>query len=280
MSISKEEYLKRYTQGPSSITSASTTVKKRKKRKVTKNGVTIVDDTVEAEPKYVEKDEDEDEGISTVVVGVLLIEDLPTIVGEVQDRRPKGFSVGEDGSGWTVVEGGNNNNNNNDLSPARKRHDSDDDLSPQRNRTSVDVDLSPPRKRHDSDDDLSPQRSRTSADVDLSPPRKRHDSGGDLSPKRATRSDDLSPKRRTSAKGDDLSPPRQSKPTLSTGGKAGLLTSKEISEEVKARKKKQDARLNADPTKLGKGAETVYRDKRGILVILSWSNPSRKEIID
>jgi len=95
--------------------------------------------------------------------------------------------------------------------------------SPPRKR---DVDLSPPRKR---DIDLSPPRKR---DIDLSPPRKR----------------DM-----------DLSPPRKREEP-----KSGLLTGHEVAKETERKRKEQEERFaKADPKYLGKGADTIYRDKKG-----------------
>ncbi len=180
-----------------------------------------------------------------------------------------------------------------DLSPKR-RHDSDQDLSPPRK-----SDLSPPRKadispkrrRHDSDNeqDLSPPRrttpppkttrdispprktarkdvtSPTSHTADISPPRRGKD---DISKRKRHGSDDddQSPARRssTSPKGKhdgDLSPPRA--PTMMSGSKSGLLSNEEITEEIKRKKQQMESRLSTDAEKLGKGAATVYRDKRG-----------------
>ena len=165
--------------------------------------------------------------------------------------------------------------------PRRQRHDSPS--PPRRGALSAVIkaepsDQSPPRKRgrSPSNGDLSPPRKRGG---DLSPPRKRHASPGDLSPPRKGGGDLSPPRKRGRA---DSSPPRapkvrerdpplkevkQEKPTSPMrlpGLKAGLSTGKEFDEHAKAVKKKKEEYLNKmDPEKMGRGAETVYRDRRG-----------------
>jgi pre-mRNA-splicing factor CWC26 len=216
-------------------------------------------------------------------------EERPVIVGEIQERGAKSFSLGlnSEGAGWTVV------NDTEESKPRSTRHDSEErDLSPPRRGN---PDLSPPRRgRHDSPQrDLSPPRRarHDSPPKDLSPPRRRrHDSPAkDLSPPRRNRHDsppkDLSPPRRrhgspkrdlspprkrSSTRDQDLSPPRKTAKQeednrkLSSGGRAGLLSGKEVSHELQERKRKIDEKFKAaDPSQLGKGAQTVYRDKHG-----------------
>ncbi len=63
--ISKEEYLKKYLQ-PS-----QTVKKKKKKQNVKQTGIRILDETVQVQPKFIEKTEEEDEG--TLVLSSLKI---------------------------------------------------------------------------------------------------------------------------------------------------------------------------------------------------------------
>jgi len=179
-------------------------------------------------------------------------EDDPVVVGEVfEEKIPKNFQLGisEDGSGWIAVQDPLN----------QHKTISNIDLSPKRN-----TDLSPKRRRHDSDDDdLSPPRKNITED--LSPKRKRHDSDNDLSPPRQ-QNNNISSKRHD----NDLSPPRKqnsdtNKPvTMLSGTKAGLLSSEEITHEIKKKKQRMESNTaTSDPSKLGKGAQTIYRDKKG-----------------
>eukprot|EP01118_Nematostelium_gracile_P019467 TRINITY_DN902_c0_g1_i6.p1 TRINITY_DN902_c0_g1~~TRINITY_DN902_c0_g1_i6.p1 ORF type:complete len:473 (+),score=133.12 TRINITY_DN902_c0_g1_i6:189-1421(+) len=148
---------------------------------------------------------------------------------------------------------------NNDLSPPRKRNQ---DLSPPRKR---DRDLSPPRRK---DRDLSPPRKRNNKD--LSPPRRkqRHDSVSP--PRRRQRHDSVSPPRRQT--NESRSPPRRQRhdsrsPVRKEENvplKQGLITGSEIAEETARIQRQQDAKFaKENPDTLGKGAGTVYRDKRG-----------------
>ncbi|KAJ3672530.1 hypothetical protein LUZ60_007251 [Juncus effusus] len=177
-----------------------------------------------------------------------------------------------------------------DLSPPRQRRRRAETPSPSRS----DADMSPPRrKRHDSvsTNDLSPPRRRTRHDSvstnDLSPPRRRtrHDSvsTNDLSPPRRKQHDsvetaDMSPPRRRksrfdSEERDDVAPARREKQKeraeVAERGKevakrSGFFTKEEIEEEIKKKKDQEIARiLLMDASVSGKGAEVVYRDKRG-----------------
>eukprot|EP01135_Chromosphaera_perkinsii_P001008 Nk52_evm22s156 gene=Nk52_evmTU22s156 len=180
------------------------------------------------------------------------------------------------------------NDSDSDLSPPRKnrRNDSNSDLSPPRKNTrnDNDSDLSPPRRsrRNDSDLDMSPPRKgrKKESDSDLSPPRKgkRKDSGSDLSPTRKSRGNDsdsdLSPPRTRKRKEsldsdrDSASPEGSSekakaeKVLLSSGARAGLQSGEDARKEAERLRSSQKERYErADPELLGRGAETVHRDK-------------------
>jgi len=144
-----------------------------------------------------------------------------------------------------------------DISPPRKK--SSGDISPPRKKSSGDI--SPPRKK--SSGDISPPRKKSSGDI--SPPRKkssppRKKSSGDISPPRKNRSEDISPPRKKRSADNqlediDISPPRK---------KSGLLTAEEVEKQSQDKLLKEKfARENMDATAAGKGAQTIYRDKRG-----------------
>ncbi|KAI3733015.1 hypothetical protein L1987_64230 [Smallanthus sonchifolius] len=165
-----------------------------------------------------------------------------------------------------------------DMSPPRKRrvrYDSPspepnaDDISPPRRRKSrspqqrtYDTDISPPRKQRARFDTLSPE---PNSDPDLSPPRERshHRLGAhasavesDLSPPRKKRVDRHQP----SASHSDLSPPRK---TMKESAKTGLVSGKDIKEEINKTKKEDWLRFrNMDPSLSGRDAVGVRRDKK------------------
>lgn len=168
-----------------------------------------------------------------------------------------------------------------DMSPPRRKHvtNSSPDISPPRSRshqtsgsngrkkydTSDLEDLSPPRRgRHDSpsQDTLHGQVS-----SDLSPPRRRQHSVARSS---------LSDVSHRSVKAvshqsldSDLSPPRKNPKELSVPAsvherKTGLISGKDIREEIDRKRKDDLLRLKQmDPVISGRGAEAVYRDNKG-----------------
>ncbi|KAL5551228.1 hypothetical protein UlMin_001404 [Ulmus minor] len=176
-----------------------------------------------------------------------------------------------------------------DLSPPRQRQ--------RRHHTSPEPgDLSPPQqqqRRHPTtspgiDDDYSPPRRPRNASQHQDDLRASH--GSDLSPPRKSRINDLSPPRRPrnasqhqddlhAFPGSDLSPPRKSRTndlspprkkrkevsttdTLKEKPKTGLLSGREIREEILKTKKQDWLRFQEmDPSISGRGAEPVYRDK-------------------
>ncbi|KAK9667898.1 hypothetical protein RND81_13G018900 [Saponaria officinalis] len=156
-----------------------------------------------------------------------------------------------------------------DLSPPRQRRKVRDSPSPQRvSKTVKDsiVDLSPPRKRSRRYDSPSPEP----INSDLSPPRRQGRSQISPSPVTARKSsvsvaDDLSPPRRSRALkssdsrgSEDLSPPRKK----NSDKKTGLITGKDVREEIAKIKKDEWSRFNEmDASASGRGAEAVYRFK-------------------
>ncbi|XP_052724928.1 uncharacterized protein LOC108321197 isoform X2 [Vigna angularis] len=117
-------------------------------------------------------------------------------------------------------------------------------------------DLSPPRRgRHD-----SPSQDALHGSVvsDLSPPRKIQKNAGRLG------SSSISVKVGSHPSLDpDLSPPRKNtKDSSNPASKTGLISGKDISDEIEKKKRDDMLRFNQmDPSISGRGAEPVYRDK-------------------
>ncbi|XP_059282089.1 uncharacterized protein LOC132035929 isoform X2 [Lycium ferocissimum] len=171
-----------------------------------------------------------------------------------------------------------------DISPPRRRRARND--TPEldmKSLSSRDVDISPPRRRRTRNDtpspeskgrpssDLSPPRRRQKYDQslsdisDVSPPRRGSHAQGDS---RADQATDLSPPRKKkdqNASDVDLSPRRKARPhspTTKQGPKTGLVSGKDIKEEIDKTKKEDWLRFQEmDPSISGRGAEAVYRDK-------------------
>eukprot|EP01114_Cavostelium_apophysatum_P007769 TRINITY_DN1994_c0_g1_i1.p1 TRINITY_DN1994_c0_g1~~TRINITY_DN1994_c0_g1_i1.p1 ORF type:complete len:509 (-),score=148.52 TRINITY_DN1994_c0_g1_i1:25-1551(-) len=226
MSVSKEEYLKRYLGGPSSNAAQPKKKKKKAAVPVKPTNVMVFDHDLKVEPKKAVVLEEEEE-------------DAPIVVNKVEEKAPRGYyDRGTDGSGWTVVKAPEDQSPprrkkgaaEEDQSPPRRNKPADDDQSPPRRRQAANDDQSPPRRRrHDSrspspprrnkDSDLSPKRRsrhdspspprRKMPDTDISPPRRKNTQSDDISPPRRGRSDDLSPPRKS--RQQDSSPPRRPK---------------------------------------------------------------------
>ncbi|KAG9443561.1 hypothetical protein H6P81_014901 [Aristolochia fimbriata] len=157
-----------------------------------------------------------------------------------------------------------------DMSPPRRRKRRGDTPSP--------VHESEPSKSVRPDLDLSPEeRQMNHSTPDLSPPRRRqkradtpdfHDHNL-TSPRQHSQTNpaDLSPPRRAAPGAEDLSPPRRSRKDSSfakDGKRSGLLSAKEIKEQIDKQKKEEMLRFSKmDPSLSGRGAEPVYRDKQG-----------------
>ncbi|KAK3703291.1 hypothetical protein RRG08_017335 [Elysia crispata] len=182
-----------------------------------------------------------------------------------------------------------------DQSPVRERKGgSDSDQSPARRRKAgSDSDQSPIRRRKaGSDSDQSPVRRRKAgSDSDQSPPRKRkkasnfkeltsrkrHDSDSDPSPprknrpqqspprdkRRETDSDSRKRSRKSRFEDNEMEDERLQKATKTLGGaKAGLSSAREMKEEAKKLKEKEERSFqNIDEATLGRNAKTVVRDK-------------------
>ncbi|PHU19498.1 hypothetical protein BC332_10649 [Capsicum chinense] len=152
-----------------------------------------------------------------------------------------------------------------DLSPPRKRSARNDLPRARIHSPSPESQLKPSSSR---DADLSPPQSKARSSADLSPPRRRQKHGQSL-----LDTSDVSPPRRGSrAQGDsrvdqptDLSPLRKARPASSTmkqGPKTGLVSGKDIKEEIDRTKKEDWLRFQEmDPLVSGRNAEPVYRDK-------------------
>ncbi|XP_020094131.1 BUD13 homolog isoform X2 [Ananas comosus] len=169
--------------------------------------------------------------------------------GKVEDMSPPRRKVSEDLSplrkAWRTVA--------TDRSPERKAGEGPPE------------DISPPWQRgpHDSEEptDLSPpRRSQKGRAVDQSPSRKAHGSpAADLLALRRNRKDsspDLSPPRRRKEVALGKEPPR-----------AGLFSKQEFKEEIDKKREEQKSRFaSIDPSKSGRGAEPVFRDKSGKII--------------
>ncbi|TKY63921.1 BUD13-like protein [Spatholobus suberectus] len=153
-----------------------------------------------------------------------------------------------------------------DLSPPRRGHDYEtsdlQDISPPRQ------DLSPPRRgRHDSPCQDALHRS---AVADLSPPRKIQKNVARLGLSDLSRHRSPRPSGKVVSHPSldpDLSPPRknpkeQSNPASVNGTKTGLISGKDIKDEIDRKKRDDLLRFKQmDPSISGRGAEPVYRDK-------------------
>ncbi|KAG7955705.1 hypothetical protein I3843_11G086500 [Carya illinoinensis] len=292
-SKSLKEYLKRYESNDEEEKK-----KKKKKKKVVQSkpdvkGVLVVDeDPVWQKPVNLEEENNDDSAD----------EEKPQVDEDIEVKRMRRLeqlkamraynAISEDGSGWVPLspKAANSNDPNSDMSPPRKREVRNDTPSPEHELKPADfgrgsTDLSPSRQRlKHQQNDITPEF------LDISPPRRnRHGSsyqddfqaspGSDISPPRKTRDGfripglpDLSPPRKRSTETNashaslhqDLSPPRKSRKEAAVNEprKTGLLTGKEISEEIARTKKTDWLRFKEmDPSISGRGAEPVYRDK-------------------
>jgi len=134
----------------------------------------------------------------------------------------------------------------------RKRHDSDEDISPPRGRATASHHQVPSQRDNDSRIKLSPRM--------VAESRTRHDSDGDLSPPcKAV------PLHGRHDSDSDISPERQASPTrMSSGLRAGLVAGRDLKKETAdIRQKQREALETAPAEQTGKGAETVYRNRDG-----------------
>lgn len=198
---SRQEYLKRYLEGPKK----SKSKKKKREKRYKQSRFKIVDEDIDLKKIEVFKDADKsDEDEAPVVVSVI-------------DERPEDVKVKEmysdkcwkkvDSSVKVKSESTDQCNSSDDFFPdnvvaVKTRYDSEDDQSPPRS-TSVELSCGSMQKlsrsknlpivRHDSDSDISPprQKSTDTSDSDLSPPRSKvtdhhhHHKQRDFSPPRS-----------------------------------------------------------------------------------------------
>ncbi|XP_061992577.1 uncharacterized protein LOC133710511 [Rosa rugosa] len=299
---SLKEYLKRY-ESSNNEDETKKKRKKKQKSKAEAMGVKVVDeDPVWQKPVKAEREDDNnsaDEEEKPLVDEDIEVKRMKRLE-LLRARRPYD-AISEDGSGWVKVPLKREGSEEADLSPPRKRFHSpspepgmtsrksrrggDEDLSPPRKSRNNVEDLSPPRKSRNNVEDLSPPRKRRNNVADLSPPRKSRNNGdGDLSPPRKSRNivadlsiprkrrnngdADLSPPRK-SRRGidEDLSPPRKKKQVspgpLKEKPKSGLISGRDISEEISKTKRAEQSRFEQmDPSETGQQAAVVFRNKK------------------
>nr|CAD1835704.1 unnamed protein product [Ananas comosus var. bracteatus] len=165
-----------------------------------------------------------------------------------------------------------------DMSPPRRKVS--EDLSPPRKaRRTVAADHSPERKAGKGPpEDISPPWRRGPHDseepTDLSPPRRSQKGQAvDQSPSRKARgspaADLLALRRNRKDSSPDLSPPRRRKEVAlgKEAPRAGLFSKQEFKEEIDKKREEQKSRFaSIDPSKSGRGAEPVFRDKSGKII--------------
>ena len=132
----------------------------------------------------------------------------------------------------------------------RERHDSDNDDIPRR------------RERHDSDNDDLPRRRRERHDSDnddLPRRRERHDSDNDdTPPEKVFKKEERHSHHHHSHSHD------KERERMESGMYAGLTDHNSVRSQTAELKRAEAEKFRGiDPTALGKGAETVYRDRRG-----------------
>ncbi|CAI8607288.1 unnamed protein product [Vicia faba] len=322
-SNSLKDYLKRYESNPEEDKKK----KKRKKKTLPQATGLLVVDEDPAWQKPIDLVEEDDENLSDgekpIVDEDIEVKRMKRL--EQLKARRSYHDISEDGSGWVPLSSksenlSDSNRINADLSPSCRQLKRNDTPSPERDSQPAlfegpSPDLSPPRKRRDSD--MSPPRRKhvSNPSPDISPPRrssrqtfeyngrKKYDTPDleDLSPPRRGRHDspsqdtlhgsmssDLSPLRKRQHSGArsnlsdvshrgshpsldrDLSPPRKNGKELSipssVNEKTGLIFGKDIRKEID-RKKKDDLLIlkQMDPVISGRGAEPVFRDK-GVVI--------------
>lgn len=153
---------------------------------------------------------------------------------------------------------------NSDLSPPRRRRT--DTEPPKLKPLKEDTDLSPPRQQRQRHYTPSPK-----PEPDLSPPRKRKkDVGRSGLPDNSHLSLQLSTQSGNSraSMAQDISPPRKNRKESSDPvsskepPKTGLITGRDMREEIKTKKEASLLFDKMDPSISGRGVEPVYRDKK------------------
>ncbi|XP_004510786.1 uncharacterized protein [Cicer arietinum] len=301
-SNSLKDYLKRYESNPEEDKKKKK--KKKKKSLPQATGLLVVDeDPAWQKPIDIgENEENSSDGEKPVVDEDIEVKRMKRLE-QLKARRPY-HAISEDGSGWIPLSSKSDNpsDSNNDMSPLRKKRVRYDSPSPEPESnpsTSIRMgaDLSPLRRQLKRNDTPSPEHDLQPAlserlDSDLSPVRKhrrgRRDLSPDLSPQRKSqrsvaRSDlsDISHRRSTTPSvktvshpslDRDLSPPRKNPKELSIPAsvnerKTGLISGKDIKEEIERKKKDDMLRFKQmDPVISGRGAEPVFRDNKGVRI--------------
>ncbi|KAJ6942937.1 BUD13 [Populus alba x Populus x berolinensis] len=153
---------------------------------------------------------------------------------------------------------------NSDFSPPRRRRT--DTEPPKLKPLKEDTDLSPPRQQRQRHYTPSPK-----PEPDLSPPRKRKkDVGRSGLPENSHLSLQLSTQSGNSraSMAQDISPPRKNRKESSDPvsskepPKTGLITGRDMREEIKTKKEASLLFDKMDPSISGRGVEPVYRDKK------------------
>ncbi|GER55911.1 pre-mRNA-splicing factor cwc26 [Striga asiatica] len=278
-STSLKEYLKKYT----------TTEDKVKKKKKAKQGAATRVLVVDEDPiwqKPVKPDDEEKDSADEEMPQV--DEDIEVKrmrrLEQLRSKRPVGV-LSEDGSGWVSVSSIPSTvkakDQNADISPPRKRRLRNDTPSPtpgqKAGHMSAGSDSSPPRKSSRRYRSPSPYVEPKVMNSDISPLRRARPDSSDLSPPRKLKNERSSsivrvkkPVHNASSphvepKVMDLSPPRRRKesPTSSHHPRTGLVSGRDIKDEIDKTKKDDWLRFSAlDPSVSGRDAEPVYRDKK------------------
>ncbi|KAK3016783.1 hypothetical protein RJ639_006456 [Escallonia herrerae] len=174
---------------------------------------------------------------------------------------------------------------NMDLSPPRhsRKYHHTESQEPEIHSSDPELDLSPPR-RHRAQK-LTGNESKKLDAPDISPPRRGHRSFSNRDDSLASSATDLSPPRKSRKDSDgsldvprpqsgrhstevnsDLSPPRKVRPestSLTERPRTGLVTGRDIKEEIDKKKKEDLLRFKRmDPSISGRGADPIYRDKK------------------
>lgn len=255
MALSKLDYLKKYMDGGEN----DKPKKKKKKTRSIKNNIKIVDEQISFnDMKSLENDEHAEFDLMEEKPMMYAADGATIFTKEYEEKEKKKVNS------WAPLQPSNTEkyeqkSSDSDLSPARptKKSHVGNDFSPRRQ-----------RQRHDSDkSDVSPLRQRkarhdSSGSSDMSPQRKGNvNTDSDLSPQRERSDSDASPERNKASKSTNR---REEMPeVVSKGKKAGLQTGAELQKENELRRKEEKMRFDKMKSSVsGKGAETVYRERK------------------
>ncbi|KAG1658910.1 BUD13 [Nymphon striatum] len=274
VSMSKEEYLKRY------LSDASKKPKRKKIKDVERiikqkksDSFKIFDDDVDTWKSKMIKSETEKQNLESKESSD---EEAPAIA-EIVDDRPWEVKRKEVYTEDKWRNFGHQETDQHEKASSEDKLDSENDQSSVRMscHDSYNSDQSPSRKtRHDSADDSDDFHTRKENNSDVSPPRKnRRDSGNsDYSPPRKqtkVSDNDISPPRHHTKNSDsDFSPPRRKRDDSSSDGKrkrtlagtkAGLQDAKSMREEISAIQKRDLEMSNLNSVDMGKDAVPQLR---------------------